>query len=243
MIEEINKCWLRLGLDDFSSQEKEFLDEKKIYERDFVNLKNYESLILKELKEMYKYWKKLLEERAIEMQRISTRIENISKVLELQSLEKVVDDCTWNSYFCIRKQLSQLEEKAKEKFQAKYDSLTRELSIIWSTLEIDSSAFMSCISDPYCFETIQSLEEEIKRHQAQYSTVKTIHKTMEERSDLVKAMIEFEKSASDPARLFRSSFRLIKEEKFRKTAYPTLLKLEATLRTLVARYHSRTLLS
>lgn len=42
-------------------------------------------------------------------------------------------------------------------------------------------------------------------------------------------MKEFELSASNPNRLFGSSFRLIQEEKFRKSAYPTLLKIEATL--------------
>ncbi|KAF9354543.1 carboxypeptidase C prc1, partial [Mortierella sp. AD094] len=39
----------------------------------------------------------------------------------------------------------------------------------------------------------------------------------------------FEHSASDPKRLFQSSFQLVEEEKFRRRAYPTLLKLERTL--------------
>ena len=39
----------------------------------------------------------------------------------------------------------------------------------------------------------------------------------------------FEVSASDPKRLFRPSFQLIEEEKFRKTCYPNLFKLEAKL--------------
>ena len=42
-------------------------------------------------------------------------------------------------------------------------------------------------------------------------------------------MIDFEKSASDPRRLFRSSFQLVEEEKFRKTCFPTLMKLEQKL--------------
>lgn len=39
-------------------------------------------------------------------------------------------------------------------------------------------------------------------------------------------MNEFEKIASDPKRLFKSSFQLNREEKFRKNAFPSLLKIE-----------------
>jgi hypothetical protein len=46
-------------------------------------------------------------------------------------------------------------------------------------------------------------------------------------------MMDFEKSASDPRRLFRSSFQLLEEEKFRKTCYPTLLKMEERLSKLL----------
>jgi hypothetical protein len=42
-------------------------------------------------------------------------------------------------------------------------------------------------------------------------------------------MIAFEQTAKDPKRLFQSSFQLNEEEKFRRRAYPTLLKLETTL--------------
>jgi hypothetical protein len=42
-------------------------------------------------------------------------------------------------------------------------------------------------------------------------------------------MIEFEKSASDPRRLFQSSFRLLEEEKWRKSCWPNLVKIEDQL--------------
>lgn len=42
-------------------------------------------------------------------------------------------------------------------------------------------------------------------------------------------MIAFEHTASDPKRLFQPSFQLVEEEKFRRRAYPALLKLESTL--------------
>ena len=51
-------------------------------------------------------------------------------------------------------------------------------------------------------------------------------------------MITFEKDASDPARLFKSSFQLVQEEKFRKTAFPTLVKLENEIVRKIQRWES-----
>lgn len=42
-------------------------------------------------------------------------------------------------------------------------------------------------------------------------------------------MVDFEKTASDPRRLFRASFQLNEEEKFRRTCFPTLLQLDESL--------------
>lgn len=42
-------------------------------------------------------------------------------------------------------------------------------------------------------------------------------------------MIDFEKTASDPKRLFQASFRLIEEEKWRNSCLPRLLHLDRAL--------------
>lgn len=94
------------------------------------------------------------------------------------------------------------------------------------------------MEDPYCIETIESIDNEIQKHAEQHEEVLRIRKNLQDRVNLVQAMIEFEKNASDPARLFRSSFRLLQEEKFRKTAYPNLLKMESSLRTIVSAYQA-----
>lgn len=59
------------------------------------------------------------------------------------------------------------------------------------------------------------------------------------RDDLTAKMIEFEKSASDPKRLFKSSFQLLDEERFRKTAYPNLLKIEAQVIACIGEFESQ----
>lgn len=60
------------------------------------------------------------------------------------------------------------------------------------------------------------------------------------RSELIQRMMEFEVTASDPNRLFGSSFRLNQEEKFRKAAYPTLVKLETDLIERLTAYKDST---
>lgn len=62
---------------------------------------------------------------------------------------------------------------------------------------------------------------------------------IETRENLLESMNEFEKIASDPRRLFKSSFQLLREEKFRKSAFPSLLKLEEKLFKQLDMYKER----
>lgn len=59
------------------------------------------------------------------------------------------------------------------------------------------------------------------------------------RRELLIKMTEFEKIASDPRRLFKSSFQLNSEEKFRNSAYPSLLKMEETLFDLIDQFEKK----
>lgn len=59
---------------------------------------------------------------------------------------------------------------------------------------------------------------------------------IEKRNELLERMTEFEKIASDPRRLFKSSFQLNSEEKFRNNAYPSLLKIEECLFELIGEF-------
>lgn len=61
---------------------------------------------------------------------------------------------------------------------------------------------------------------------------------IKEREELLKRMSAFEEAASDPQRLFRSSFQLVFEEKFRKMAVPTLLRVEKEIFMLAEEYAS-----
>ncbi|EQB60427.1 hypothetical protein NAPIS_ORF02031 [Vairimorpha apis BRL 01] len=56
------------------------------------------------------------------------------------------------------------------------------------------------------------------------------------RSNLIQMMNEFEIIASDPKRLFKSSFQLNKEEKFRKNAVPNLIRIENEIISKINEY-------
>ncbi|KAJ3093410.1 carboxypeptidase C prc1 [Physocladia obscura] len=81
--------------------------------------------------------------------------------------------------------------------------------------------------------TVERISKELVILQQRYEDEKHIYILIEQRSQILARMVEFEISASDPRRLFRSSFQLNEEERFRKTCIPTLLKVEEMLRLAI----------
>jgi Microtubule associated protein (MAP65/ASE1 family) len=84
----------------------------------------------------------------------------------------------------------------------------------------------------------QLYEIELRRLRERQPATSIILALLDSRCALIEEMHTFEKSASDPRRLFQSSFRLLNEEKFRKNALPDLLRLEKSLLTAVSDYTS-----
>lgn len=81
--------------------------------------------------------------------------------------------------------------------------------------------------DPLYFENILSW---LHKLDDAFADAADILAQIEARQAFIQKMVDFEKSASDPKRLFKSSFRLNEEEKFRKSSYPMLLQVESGLR-------------
>ncbi|KAJ2955521.1 hypothetical protein NQZ79_g8492 [Umbelopsis isabellina] len=82
-------------------------------------------------------------------------------------------------------------------------------------------------------ETMDHVRDMVKEHilylerlQPHYNKVFAAIKA---RKTQIQKMVDFEKTASDPRRLFKSSFQLLEEERWRKTCFPTLLKMEDDL--------------
>ncbi|CAG8620350.1 13908_t:CDS:10 [Dentiscutata erythropus] len=78
-------------------------------------------------------------------------------------------------------------------------------------------------------DVYELLAHEVARLQELYAKCANIYRLMLERRALIEKMTEFEKKASDPRRLFQSSFRLLEEEKWRKSCWPNLVRIEDQL--------------
>lgn len=85
-------------------------------------------------------------------------------------------------------------------------------------------------------QILTRLESQAAALQKESSILTRIQGFTEERRELLRKMSEFEEQASDPGRLFRSSFQLLSEEKFRKMAVPTLLRVEREILALAEEY-------
>ncbi|KAJ3379706.1 hypothetical protein HDU84_006456 [Entophlyctis sp. JEL0112] len=82
--------------------------------------------------------------------------------------------------------------------------------------------------------TVERITLEIHELQIRFEEEHHLYELINSRSALLTKMVEFEASASDPQRLFKSSFRLNEEERFRKTCVPALRGMEDTLREQVS---------
>jgi hypothetical protein len=92
---------------------------------------------------------------------------------------------------------------------------------------IDSRTADMTTSDK--LRVIAEIDGRLGQLRPKYEASAAIRSLIRKRHDLVQEMKAFEVTASDPRRLFQPSFRLVQEERFRKTAVPTLLKLEQRL--------------
>ena len=129
----------------------------------------------------------------------------------------------------------------QQKFKELYDSQVQELKKIMAALKWSQCKQDSLLSSCQCYtaDGLQFLSIQLAALQPKLELSLEIINFINSRLNLIAKMREFEKSASDPSRLFRSSFQLLQEEKFRKTALPNLLNLESQLKTLLTGYHAK----
>ncbi|KAI1316161.1 carboxypeptidase C prc1 [Mortierella claussenii] len=126
----------------------------------------------------------------------------------------------------------QLELTARKIYQS--GECWNALTTVWDICMVsqqEQDSFRAAIEQddlPFS-EKLERIQVEIDTCKARFSKSGAVYKLMMTRSNHIERMISFEQSASDPKRLFQSSFQLVEEEKFRRRAYPTLLKLESTL--------------
>ncbi|KAI8870451.1 hypothetical protein GQ42DRAFT_178565 [Ramicandelaber brevisporus] len=127
-----------------------------------------------------------------------------------------------------------LRRRFLEKFEALLQQCESQLTPLWDACAIPPAARTSTMvrirEHSHSEKEIRYLcKNEMSRLETLLAKRRPILDMIGERSVLIERMIEFERSASDPRRLFQASFRLVEEEKFRKSCYPTLVALESKL--------------
>jgi len=129
----------------------------------------------------------------------------------------------------------------QQRFRELYEMHLQELKRLMSALRMNPRQQSHVLSgiDEYTAEGLQQLSRHLAVLQPKLELTTALIGSIDARISLIQKMREFEVSASDPARLFRSSFQLLQEEKFRKTALPNLLALESKLKGQLTEYLRR----
>lgn len=141
----------------------------------------------------------------------------------------------------------ELEEEYRRNFKKMLDSRVADLGRVRQELEeatgeayeTGCNRLLENLSVEDQEEIVGSMDGQLERLRGEASIISAIKERLAERADLLDKMVLFEEQASDPKRLFRSSFQLISEERFRKMAVPTLLRLEREVLDLAASYREK----
>ncbi|KAF9395498.1 hypothetical protein CPC16_008025 [Podila verticillata] len=133
----------------------------------------------------------------------------------------------------------QVELAARKEYQS--GERWAELALVWDTCLVskeEREEFRSTLDseDITYVQKVERVQSEIENCHVRFSRCESVYKFMMTRSNHIERMIAFEHTASDPKRLFQPSFQLVEEEKFRRRAYPALLKLESTLVEAIEKY-------
>ncbi|KAI8913055.1 hypothetical protein DFJ77DRAFT_66603 [Powellomyces hirtus] len=138
-----------------------------------------------------------------------------------------------------------LHKRWREKMEAEVNEMYARLRVLWLQCHVPESEQHAYDHDDdqdaswfYTPHTLAAMSADVARLTARYQRFRDIYALMDSRAALIARMVAFEKTASDPARLFRPSFQLMEEDRFRRSAYPTLLKTEQEIRDAVARVQS-----
>ncbi|KAI9327299.1 hypothetical protein DFJ73DRAFT_140349 [Zopfochytrium polystomum] len=130
--------------------------------------------------------------------------------------------------------------------EEKLAKLVARLNELWKLCHLSEvekeSLSQQLATNLYSPLTLDAISSEIAVLEDRYKKEAPLYKAIHDRKCYIQKLIDFEKNASDPRRLFLPSFRLLEEEKFRRNGIPTLLAIESKLRSSVTKFeadHSR----
>ena len=193
------------------------------------------------LKKVLIEWKRIEKERNESISGsilLIGRLWNLLETPEQERFQLSPLDLSLNNIKILSEERHRLVNFQQLKFKELYDSQLNELLKLTTALKWGKFRQNEIISNcqSYTVDGLQYISVLLASLQPKLEKSLELISAINSRTELITKMREFEKSASDPARLFRSSFQLLQEEKFRKSAFPSLLKLENHLKMQLNEY-------
>ncbi|EIE81950.1 hypothetical protein RO3G_06655 [Rhizopus delemar RA 99-880] len=138
-----------------------------------------------------------------------------------------------NDMIKLRNIINNLEPFIKKAFEKYILELKEQLEPLWDAClvsNLEREEFIASLYEKNTKHEIKVIvDRQIEYLQSMAGKGKALMALMQERKDLIQKMIDFEKKASDPKRLFQASFQLLEEEKWRNSCLPRLLQLDRSL--------------
>ncbi|KAM0678068.1 hypothetical protein BDAP_001323 [Binucleata daphniae] len=196
-------------------------------------INNFYSVNINSLYKRYCEIQNEIEKRKCYVKEIIKEIEKLEVNLEGHvSIEKCSTEINNKNIEKLNETKNYLIVEEEKHFESIFNEVLEELSEICTVFDMEMLKFDKNKEN---LEIMKKIIDELKNKKDMYIE---ITKLMKKREEIKNRMIEFEKNASDPKRLFKSSFQLVSEEKFRKNAVPNLLKVEELLLKKVVEYEN-----
>lgn len=179
---------------------------------------------------------------------LTTSIATVGKLWEIMAVPAAMrfpldsTDITRMNVERLEAEKRRLFDLQKERFREMLSKQEAELNTLWGELETPEAERESAREAMRYLSPADTLDRQAALI-ASLRSISTEHAAIrakaEKRAALIQRMREFEVSAADPNRLFGSSFRLNQEERFRKAAYPTLVKIEGDLEAMLEAFKQK----
>lgn len=180
-----------------------------------------------ELRENIQSTREKIKHLTLEKSRLTSDMEKDYEQLRHLSIEPeqiAPEKFKLSEMFSLRSECDKLRSFRIESFRERYRPDYEFLEEVLKALDV-SEAF-PVPADKFCIEGINQVQLEICKLKPIYESAHSIRRLLGERTEFLEKIREFEVSASDPKRLFRSSVQLLQEERFRKGCQPHLQQLE-----------------
>ncbi|KAM0675681.1 hypothetical protein GVAV_001049 [Gurleya vavrai] len=221
----------RLDFYKFITDGYKILEKENMDEIDKSIKSNFYSVSIDDLSKKYNAIEKEIEDRKTIVKNLIIEIENLENNLEGHiTFETYKSDINSENLMFLEKRKDFLIKEEERFFENIFVETFNELEEICKVFEMEMVDFEKTK------ENLQIMKKIINELKNKKDSFLEINDLIKKRDEIKNKMIQFEINASDPKRLFRSSFQLLNEEKFRKNAVPNLLKIENSLLVKVIEY-------